>query len=60
MVISCVVRLIPEQLSLGRFVGQVEDVATGEVSTIHDLDELAAALKRSGDNPKDASDGAEQ
>lgn len=57
MVISCVVRLIPEQLSLGRFVGQVEDVATGEVSTIHDLDELAAALVRSGNTTDRRDEG---
>jgi hypothetical protein len=53
MVVSCVVRLIPEQLVEGRFVGEVEDVDRGTVTTVRDLDELAAALRRSAREPRE-------
>jgi hypothetical protein len=37
---SYVLRLVPEELADGRFVGEVEDVATGVHSIIRDVDEL--------------------
>lgn len=40
MLASYVVRLVPEELSHGRFVGEVEDVATGTHRAIRDVTEL--------------------
>jgi hypothetical protein len=40
VLVSYVVRLVPEELSHGRFVGEVEDVATGVQRRIRDVQEL--------------------
>ncbi|HEX5268587.1 MAG TPA: hypothetical protein VFW24_17615 [Acidimicrobiales bacterium] len=40
MLVSYVLRLVPDQLSGGRLVGEVEAVNTGERRAIHGADEL--------------------
>ena len=45
-VTTLVIRLVAEQLERGEFVGQVEDVASGETATVHTADELARFAER--------------
>jgi hypothetical protein len=40
VLVSYVVRLVPEELAHGRFVGEVEDVTTGIQRRIKDVDEF--------------------
>ena len=48
MLASYVVRLVPEELTRGRFVGEVEDVATGVQRPIRDVAELVRFCVESG------------
>ena len=41
-----VLRLLAEEVAAGRLVGQVEEVRTGEVTTVHDAAELLALLRQ--------------
>lgn len=45
-VTTLVVRLVAEQLERGQFVGQVEDVASGETATVRTAAELARFAQR--------------
>jgi hypothetical protein len=44
-VVTIVLRLVAERLAHGEIVGQAEDVATGERSTLRSADDLLAAVK---------------
>jgi hypothetical protein len=55
---SYVVRLVPEELDHGRFVGEVEDVATGVHQAIRDVSELVRFCVQS--NPGHAGTGSDE
>lgn len=46
MVVTLVIRLLPEGLSAGRFVGQVENVSTGESELVNGPSELLGFAQR--------------
>ena len=43
---TLVIRLVPEGLAAGKFVGQVEHVGNGEQQLVHDLSELLGFAQR--------------
>ena len=47
VLVSYVVRLLPRQLAEGEFVGQVEDVASGERVPVQSAEDLLQFLSRS-------------
>ena len=46
MLVTLVIRLVPEGLAAGRFVGQVEHVGGGEQELVHDFSELLGFAQR--------------
>ena len=46
MLVTFVIRLVGEELAIGRLVGQVEDVASGEQVAVDGLDELVDFARR--------------
>jgi hypothetical protein len=42
VVSTFILRLLGHRLEHGEFVGQVEHIATGEIATVHNVEELAA------------------
>ncbi len=57
MLVSYVLRLVPEAAAEGRLVGELEAVLSGTVSTVHDVGELVELIRsdlvrqESGDTP---------
>ncbi len=48
VLVSYVVRLVDDQLAAGRFVGEVEAVATGQRQEIRGIDDLLSFCQRTG------------
>jgi hypothetical protein len=46
MLVTLVIRLVPEGLAAGRFVGRVEHVGNGESQTVHGLSDLVGFAQR--------------
>lgn len=47
MLVSYVLRLVPDELADGRLIGEVEAVGTGERRAIHGMDELMGFCRES-------------
>jgi hypothetical protein len=64
MLVTLVVRLIPEGLAEGRFVGQVEHVGNGESQLVHEVSDLVGFARRvvleNGDPPVRLGAGIEK
>jgi len=48
MLVTLVIRLVPEGLAAGRFVGQVEHVGNGETQLVHGVSDLVGFAQRAG------------
>jgi hypothetical protein len=48
MLVTLVIRLVPEGLAAGRFVGQVEHVASGDTQVVHGVSDLVGFAQRAG------------
>lgn len=48
MLVTLVIRLVPEGLAAGRFVGQVEHVGSGETQLVHGVSDLVGFAQRAG------------
>jgi hypothetical protein len=46
MLVTLVIRLVPEGLAAGRFVGQVEHVGNGETQMVHGVSDLVGFAQR--------------
>lgn len=46
MLVTLVIRLVPEGLAAGRFVGQVEHVGNGETQLVHEVADLVGFAER--------------
>lgn len=46
MLVTLVIRLVPEGLAAGRFVGQVEHVGNGEQELVYELSDLLGFAQR--------------
>jgi hypothetical protein len=46
MLVTLVIRLVPEGLAAGRFVGQVEHVGNGETELVHGVSDLVGFAQR--------------
>jgi len=46
MLVTLVIRLVPEGLADGRFVGQVEHVGGGESAVVHEVSDLVGFAQR--------------
>ena len=46
MLLTLVIRLVPEGLAAGRFDGQVEDVGSGESEVVHGVSDLIGFAQR--------------
>ncbi len=46
MLVTLVIRLVPEGLAAGRFVGQVEHVGSGETQMVHGVSDLVGFAQR--------------
>ena len=46
MLVTLVIRLVPEGLAAGRFVGQVEHVGSGETQLVHGVSDLVGFAQR--------------
>ena len=46
MLVTLVIRLVPEGLAAGRFVGQVEHVGSGETQTVQGVSDLVGFAQR--------------
>ncbi len=48
MLVTLVIRLVPEGLAAGRFVGQVEHVGNGETQVVQGVSDLVGFAQRAG------------
>ena len=48
MLVTLVIRLVPEGLAAGRFVGQVEHVGSGDTQVVHGVSDLVGFAQRAG------------
>jgi len=46
MLLTLVIRLVPEGLAVGRFDGHVEDVGSGESEVVHAISDLVGFAQR--------------
>jgi hypothetical protein len=58
MLVTLVIRLVPEGLAAGRFVGQVEHVGGGESQFVHEVSDLVGFAQRAALARRDAGDRA--
>jgi hypothetical protein len=56
VLLSYVLRVIPEELRSGRLVGDVEAVRTGEHQAIRDVEELVTFCVKTGSDEAGSSD----
>lgn len=48
MLVTLVIRLVPEGLAAGKFVGQVEHVGNGDSQLVHEVSDLVGFAERAG------------
>ena len=53
MLVTLVIRLVPEGLAAGRFVGQVEHVGNGETELVHGVSDLVGFAQRAAQESTD-------
>jgi hypothetical protein len=53
VLVSFVLRLRPDQLALGRVVGEVEDVLSGRLRSVRDISDLVEFCCRAQRNPNE-------
>jgi len=46
MLVTLVIRLVPEGLAAGKFIGRVEHVGNGESSFVHEVSDLVGFAER--------------
>ena len=52
MLVTLVIRLVPEELAKGELVGQIEHIGSGERVAIRNLDELVSFARRHADHER--------
>jgi hypothetical protein len=55
MLVTLVIRLVPEGLAAGRFVGQVERVENGETQLVHGVSDLVGFAQRAALETSDSA-----
>ena len=58
MLVTLVVRLVPEGLASGKFVGRVEDVGSGESEVVHGVSDLVGFAQRAAADQERGPNGA--